>query len=286
MLKRSFNLSMLLQNPKTPLAGRGILVTRPAHQAVGLVEKIEQAGAMVFSCPAIEIVPPGNPDAADEQFQQLDSFDILIFISANAARIGIGMIEKNHQMPKQIAIAAVGQATTRMVEELGYQVAILPQQRFDSEGLLATPQLQQVAGKRVLIVRGEGGRELLASRLRERGATVHYAEAYRRTIPAVDTAPILKAWQQQQIDAAIVTSNQGLDNLISLLGPAGHAYLLNTPLVVISQRTAEVAQERGFLHSVLLTQNPSDPAILDTLTSYFVAESNKGEALEQQSSTL
>jgi uroporphyrinogen-III synthase len=252
-----------------PLQGRTILVTRPAHQAAALTALIEAAGGEVLPFPTIEIGPARNLEAAQQQFQQLEQFEILLFISANAARIGLELIRQQRELPANIQVAAVGQATTRTLNQAGVEVDILPQHRFDSEGLLATPQLQAVAGKRILIVRGEGGRELLATTLRQRGAEVEYAEAYRRTLPQSDPTPLLQAWQQQRLDAAVVTSNQSLDNLLQLVGDAGHAPLLQTPLVVISERTREVALERGFHHRPTLASTPSDDAILATLVSLF-----------------
>ncbi len=257
-----------------PLQGRTVLVTRPAHQAAQLIALIEAAGGAALPFPTIEILPAHNPEAALEQFRQLERFDILLFISANAARIGLEMIQQQGELPQQIQIAAVGKATTRALNRAGVEVDILPQHRFDSEGLLATPQLQAVDGKRILIVRGEGGRELLAETLRQRGAEVVYAEAYRRTIPHTDPAPLLQAWKAQQLDAAVVTSNQSLDNLLQMVGEPGRKPLLNTPLVVISERTREVALERGFLHHPALASAPSDPAILDTLATLFQSSPN------------
>ena len=260
--------------PKKTLQGKTILVTRPAHQAAALMSLIKQAGGDALPFPTIEILPPQNPQPAITQFQQLRQFDILLFISANAARIGMEMIQQQGTLPQTIQVAAVGKATTRALQQLGVEVDILPQSRFDSEGLLATPQLQAVSNQRILIVRGEGGRELLAETLRKRGAEVHYAEAYRRTIPNTDPTPVLQAWQAGQLDAAIVTSNQSLDNLIQMVGEAGHKALLQTPLVVISERTREVALERGFQHPPQLATSPSDDAILDTLTTLFQPHNN------------
>ncbi len=239
-----------------------------------MIELIETAGGSALPFPTIEILPPHNPETALEQFRQLEQFNILLFISANAARIGLEIIQQQGDLPENIQIAAVGKATTRALNRAGVAVDILPERRFDSEGLLATPQLQAVDGKRILIVRGEGGRELLAETLRRRGAEVLYAEAYRRTIPQIDPDPLLQAWHQDRLDAAVVTSNQSLDNLISMVGEAGHAPLLQTPLVVISERTREVALERGFSHLPALTSAPSDTAILDTLAELFQPSPN------------
>ncbi len=268
--------------PNRPLLDRGIVVTRPAHQASGLTTAIEDAGGSVYPFPTLEIVPPRNPQPALERFATLERYQIILFISANAARIGMEMIQQVGKLPPDLAVAAVGKATTHTLKRSGVTVDILPQHRFDSEGLLQTAPLQSVAGKRILIVRGEGGRELLATTLRQRGAEVDYAEAYRRIVPQSDPTPLLQAWEKGAIDAVVVTSNQSLDNLITLVGSVGRQFLLNTTLVVISQRTAEVARERGFLHPPLLAENPDDRAIITTLCDYFAASATPAISNESE----
>ncbi len=251
------------------LQGRGVLVTRPTHQSAQLISAIENAGGTAYPFPTIEILPPHDLQSALERIAEINNYDILIFISANAARIGLELISQQASIPTHIQVAAVGKATATTLENAGVTVNILPQQRFDSEGLLATVALQTVTNKRILIFRGEGGRELLATTLRNRGATVDYAEAYRRSIPDINPTPLLQAWQEKRIDAAVVTSNQSLDNLIQMVGESGREPLLHTLLIVISERTREVARERGFIHEPLLTNSPSDQAILDTLYNHY-----------------
>ncbi len=261
------------------LDGIGVLVTRPAHQAATLSRTIESLGGTVYPFPVMEIVPPHNIAPARALFRDLSRFDIAIFISANAARIGVELMLQEGIIPPSLLFAAVGHATAGALEKLGYPAKILPTDRFDSEGLLATPELQRVEGREILIVRGEGGRELLAETLRERGASVTYTETYRRIIPESDPAPIMAAWREGRIDAAIVTSNQSLKNLLQMVGEEGRPYLLRTPLIVISERTREVAAELGFQHRAILAQPPSDEAILDTLTHWIT------DNPEQQKST-
>ncbi len=250
------------------LNGKGILVTRPAHQAQQLIKQIESHGGVVFPFPVMEIIQPRDITPALTLFHHLDRFDIAIFISANAARIGVEMMQQEGDIPKTIQFAAVGLATARALEMAGYSADILPENSFDSEGLLATPQLQDINGKNILIIRGEGGRELLAKTLRDRGGAVTYAEIYRRTIPQTDPSPIIEAWKHNSIHAAVITSNQGLTNLMQMVGKAGEQFLLQTPLVVISERTREVARESGFSGKLMLATPPSDDAILDTLSRW------------------
>src|SRR6185295_12379471 len=98
---------------------------------------------------------------------------------------------------------------------------IAPQSGADSEALLAAPELADVTGKRVLIVRGEGGRALLGNMLAARGATVNYAECYRRVRPVADAAPLIADWQRGLIHAVTVSSAEGLDNLLAMTGSEG-----------------------------------------------------------------
>ncbi len=263
------------------LDGIGVLVTRPAHQAASLSRAIESLGGTVYPFPVMEIVPPDNIEPARALFRDLSDFDTAIFISANAARIGVELMLEEGVIPHSLQFAAVGHATARTLEKLGYPAEILPTERFDSEGLLATPELQNVDGSEIVIVRGEGGRELLAETLRRRGASVTYAEIYRRIVPDSDPAPILEGWRGGGIDAAVVTSNQSLKNLMQMVGEAGRPYLLKTPLIVISERTREVAMELGFHHKAILAQPPSDAAILDTLIHWVTDDPAYQKSREQ-----
>ena len=154
----------MVRHSRSPLDGVGVLVTRPQRQADGLVAAIESRGGVAIRFPVIEARPHPQADVI-AMAETLHIPDIVIVVSANAVRFGL-------RFAGDAAIAAVGPATARSVENSGRQVDIRARDGFDSEQLLATPELQDVAGKVVRIIRGNGGRELLASTLRERGATV------------------------------------------------------------------------------------------------------------------
>ncbi len=139
-------------------------------------------------------------------------------------------------------IAAVGNGTKRELESRGFVDVLAPEAGADSEALLALPEMQAVAGKRVLIVRGEGGRELLAESLTARGAQVEYFECYRRVAPRADPAPLIQAWDRGEVHAVTVFSTQALENLIAV---AGTQRLARTPVFVNHARVAERAREAG-----------------------------------------
>ena len=127
--------------------------------------------------------------------------------------------------------------------------------------------MQQLAGKRVLLVCGEGGREVLGETFAARGATVERAELYRRALPEADAAPLLAAWAEGSLHAVTATSSEGVANLLLLLGQAGAARLRETPLFVPHPRVAEAARRHGVREAVVA--GPSDDEMLARLVAYF-----------------
>jgi uroporphyrinogen-III synthase len=224
------------------LAGLNILVTRPQEQANTFAEAIQQAHGRPIRFPAIEILGPADKAAVRSSLQALHNYRLLIFVSANAVRYAFPLMPDN--IPLDLPIAAIGQATASALEEVGLDPTLQPQGRFDSEGLLNLPELSQVTGKKILIVRGNGGRETLKATLEQRGAQVTYAEVYRRQIPQRNPHNLIQNWAQM-VDVATANSQQILDNLFTLLGEAGEPLLQQTPLLVASERIAKHAAERG-----------------------------------------
>ena len=247
------------------LAGRRIVVTRPAVQAEPFCARLERAGATVFRFPVIEIRGPSAPEALQDLLANLDHFDLAVFVSANAVERFVPLVLENGPWPASLRIGAIGARTAQALAEQGTPAVIVPARRFDSEALLAEPALQDVRGWRVVIVRGEGGREHLAERLRERGADVTYAEVYRRALPETDAAALGSELRAGRVDAVTVTSGESLRNLVAMVGAADRQVLLNTPLVAGAERVAEQARELGFRGPIVAADNPTDAAMLKAL---------------------
>jgi uroporphyrinogen-III synthase len=226
-----------------PLAGLRIVVTRPRGQSVALAQRIAQAGGIPLLFPLLEIVASEFGEDFSESLHQLPRADFLVFISPNAVQFGLAALRQaGVLLPPSLQIAAVGQGTARALRDAGYEHVLAPAQQFDSEGLLALPALQQVAGRHVVIVRGDGGRELLAETLRSRGAQVTYLNCYTRR-PAVFDAQALRAARP---DALSVTSSEALDALWAGLDAAAREELRVLPLLVIHPRIAARAQQQGW----------------------------------------
>ena len=239
-----------------PLHGLTIVVTRPRDQAAHLAQSIEQAGGTPLLFPLLDITAVSDTKPLYEQISRLGQFNLAIFISPNAVRYGIAAIRTAGAVPNSLKVAAVGQGSARALRESGITNVIAPAERFDSEGLLALPELQNVAGWRVMIFRGDGGRELLGDTLKARGATVEYATCYQRSKPNQDASVLLAA----KPDAITVTSSEALGYLWQMLTDSDRAALRNTPLFAPHARIAGLAREQGWQH-VHLTGSGDDGLI-------------------------
>ncbi len=254
-----------------PLTGLKIVVTRPRDQAAQLARRIEQAGGIPLLFPLLVITAVQDTKTLHEQIARLGQFNLAIFISPNAVQFGIAAIREvgkdyvgaqqaarsnratscaptvSHalnegDLPPTLKIATVGQGSAKALRESGIANVIAPTERFDSESLLALPELQHVAGWRVMIFRGDGGRELLGDTLKARGATVEYATCYQRSKSQQDAGALLAA----EPDAITVTSSEALGYLWQMLNEGDRAVLQNTALFVPHARIAGLAREQGW----------------------------------------
>ena len=230
--------------PHGPLAGVGVIVTRPARQAAGLTRQLAALGATPIVYPAIVILPPADRALLDAVHATLDRFDIAIFVSANAVEYGVPAPET---WPSKLLALAPGPGTAAALAATGIAGARIPTTTFDSSGLLALSELRDVAGKHVVVFRGEGGRADLGDTLRERGAAVTYVECYRRAAPATGAAGLGEVLREGRAHALTLTSSEGLDNLCALLAATDLERLRRVPAFVPHPRIAEHARTLGFV---------------------------------------
>jgi uroporphyrinogen-III synthase len=252
---------------KSALAGRHIVVTRPAEQAEHLASTLADLGAHPVLFPVLAIAPLDDPSPLLDAAIRLDGFDLAVFVSPNAVAQALEVILARRPWPARLRVATMGRSSERELARFGIADIVSPQQRFDSEALLALPQLQDMAGKRVVIFRGDGGRDLIHDTLQARGATVEYVTAYRRSRPRIDPAPLLALWGDGRLDAVTLTSSEGLRNLWDILGKLGQSWLKKTPLFVPHARIAAVARELG-LKYIFIT-GPGDDGLVAGLLEHF-----------------
>jgi uroporphyrinogen-III synthase len=237
-------------------AGRGVVVTRPRQLGEGLAAGIEAAGGRAIQFPAIEIEPLPPPAS----LQRVAEYDFVVFISPTT----VAMAALHAKGLAQARLAAIGAGTRQALEPHAGRPVLAPAKGGDSEALLALPELADVSGRRVLIVRGEGGRALLGDALAARGAQVEYAECYRRTLPAADPAPLLAQWAAGAIHAVTFFSTESVANFVKLVGTA---HLRETPVFASHERVARAAAQHGV--RTVVVSGTSDAEMLERLVAYF-----------------
>ncbi|MEF8753768.1 MAG: uroporphyrinogen-III synthase [Accumulibacter sp.] len=249
------------------LRGRTIVVTRPRAQASQLAAWIGEQGGEALVFPLLEISAVANPAPLQEAIDRLDSYALAIFISPNAVDHSLPAILARRPWPTALRPVAIGPGTVNALAAYGVGDVLLPPDRFDSEALLSVPDLQAaaVSQRRVLILRGNGGRELLADTLRERGAQVDAVACYERRAPA-DASSLRALWHDGRLDAIIISSSEGLRNLVGLLDEEALACLRSTAVFVPHQRIAECARALGLQR--VFQSAPTDAGIMAAVSAH------------------
>jgi len=233
--------------PATRCTGRldGVraLVTRPESAAGRLARALAADGAQVHRVPAIVIAPVDDTRSFERLRDRLGEVAAAVFTSVNAVEgfFGLTPDAARHVLPAVPAVLAVGGATAEALRARGVAGVVTPSGRFDSEGLLACPQLdtRRIAGRVVAVVKGEGGRGLLQRELERRGAEVMAADVYRRRAP--DRLAERLERVRGSIDVVTVTSAEALRNLAAA-APWVAPWLSRRAVVTVSERVASVAR--------------------------------------------
>ncbi len=261
------------------LAGLRVLVTRARHQSAGLVTLIEQHGGTAIRFPVIEILPARDPRAARAALDSLDDFALVIFVSPNAVEHGLAILDTARMLGTRAAFAAVGESTAAALAQAGLASVLRPADGASSEALLALPELGEkaVAGSRILIVRGEGGRQLLGDTLSKRGARVTYAEVYRRAAPEMNGGGLGSGGRSGGIDTIVITSLAGIENLFAMLGEGAAGWLKEAGYVVVSERLAAHARALGIKEQPVIAAGADDGSLLEALHRWRVAHPADGK---------
>ena len=242
-----------------------VLVTRPKGQGAALCKMLRARGFEPLEFPLVEIVPCETlSEQQQTQLAQLGEYHILIFISSNAVQQGMYWINKTHrQLPQGLHWLAVGAGSAESLQAHGV-AAEYPKENMSSEGLLALSRLQDVKARRILIIKGEGGRAFLRRQLSQRGAEVEELALYRRRPAGPGPQPLYELLRGQACRAMLFSSGEGLHNMVSLLSAAEFADIRHIPALLPAGRMADIARELGF-GRVIEAANASDEAMLAAL---------------------
>lgn len=242
------------------LANMGVAITRPINQAKTLTELIQTAGGNVISFPLIEITALNDYTQFEQIIADIASYDWIIFISSNAVQHSLPRLIKQG-IPPHLQFAAIGPTTAQSLNAFGIEKVLIPKVRFDSESLLSLPEMHSMQDKKVMIVRGIGGREVLANTLIKRGAQVTFAECYQRINPQNNCNALAKAYKKGDLHAIVVTSSEAMRYLLALAGASD--WLKQVILCVNYARVAEQPLQMGL--NVRVANASGDKAMLETL---------------------
>ncbi|MFZ0219440.1 MAG: uroporphyrinogen-III synthase [Candidatus Aquirickettsiella sp.] len=250
----------------TSLHGLRVLITRPTHQAQDLIAQTQYYRGIPFQFPTLEIIETKNIKKVLLTIKKLDEYDFVIFISPNAV---FKTAEYIHRFwpswPKDSKIVATGLGTSLALKRYNLPCDNCPEKDFNGLGILELVALQDIKQKKILIIKGQGGRSYLAKGLKARGAQIDNLNVYKRQLPKIDKTNIPN---QEAIDIIICMSHSGLTNLVSLLYPYWRDILFQKQLLVISPRLADSAKKLGFVKRPLISDNANHAAILQTLFSW------------------
>jgi uroporphyrinogen-III synthase len=246
-----------------PLDGIGVIVTRPLRPAAVFASRIAALGGTPLIWSAIVILPPDDGAQLAAVHAKLESYDIAIFVSANAVEFGA---RPAAAWPSTLRTFAPGPGTAEALAAAGIADTRIPAKSWDSEGLLELPDLAHVEGKRIVIFRGEGGREFLGNALRARGASVDHVPCYRRVAPQGGADGLVEALRAGRAQALTLTSAEGVNNLMAALDAEGRELIAKLPAFAAHPRIAERAREQGL---AAIETSGGDGGLLAGLLDYF-----------------
>jgi len=227
--------------------GWRLLLTRPAEECEALAAALAEQEVQSASLPLLAIEPLAETAEQRATILELDRYSAVVVVSKPAARLGLRLVDRYWpQPPFGQPWFSVGAATGAILQDYGLEVT-WPEQGDDSEALLAVPRLAEALSKpdpKVLILRGEGGREFFAEALRSRGVQVDILELYRRQRPDYPPGTLQQVVRSQHLNGLVVSSGQGLEALRALAAEAW-AQLRELPLFVPSPRVAQMARQLG-----------------------------------------
>ncbi|MDO9596658.1 MAG: uroporphyrinogen-III synthase [Azoarcus sp.] len=244
-------------------------MTRPAGQSGSLCRAIEAQGGRALCFPVLAVGPVADQSVFGAVAERLDAFDLAFFVSPNAVNFALDGLLALRDWPPRLRVATVGKGSERALAARGFDDVIAPLAGFDSEAVLDLPAFsaETVRGRKVLVLRGDGGRDLLGETLIERGATVEYLACYRRFCPDIDSALLLDPVRRGEIDALLLTSTEGARNLAAMVGAEGMDLLSGLPVFASHPRIAAQCRELGL--GPVIETDAGDEGLLRALVQHF-----------------
>lgn len=242
-----------------------ILITRPSPAGEQLTQRLIDAGKHAFHAPLIEIAAGKELSILENKLNKLSTGDYLFLLSKNAVWYANWQLNQLQQSwPDTLSYYGIGQSTAKDFQHVSSLTICYPEQGETSEDLLDLPELNQVKNKQILLLRGNGGRDLLAATLSQRGAIVDECECYQRLFIHYSPEDFALQWEKAQVDTLVVTSGEMLQQLFDLVAESKKAWLLNCHLIVVSERLATIAKTLGW-KTVTVAESANNDALFHAL---------------------
>ncbi|GGB43300.1 uroporphyrinogen III methyltransferase [Oceanisphaera marina] len=239
------------------------LVVRPEPQASSLSQALRAAGHQPVNSPLLSFVEGAELSRLPQLLGQLSAQDYVIAVSVHAVNFTDNALRQHNLSWPEAHYIAVGEATGNAFAEVGIPGAAVPGDPR-SEGIISLPGLEQLSGRRVVILRGNGGRHMIAPTLTDRGARVDYCEVYQRQYRQDPNGKLVKSWQSHGVDSIIITSGGLLSHVVQLTDDRAKDWLLSRLLIVPSIRVVIEAKELGFTQ-IINAEGASNQALIAAL---------------------
>lgn len=257
-----------------PLAGAGVLVTRPEHQAHTLMARVAETGGRPLACPVLAIEWLDD-EIARSRLAGLAEDDWLVAVSPNAVD-ALARLVRDHDLDlPALRYAAVGRGTADALQRAGLPVTAIPARGEGAAALLADPAFRDLAGRRVAICRGEGGRRILDQGVKEGGGEPVPVTLYRRVVRRPDVEQ-LEGWLDgDALDIVMVSSGGAVKALMDDLPASLAEALSRCPVVAPSERVLKKAARAGFSGPLLRAASAGDEAMVATAVDWWQYNRNQ-----------
>ena len=255
-----------------PLFGKGIVITRPARQGDDLAALLEKEGAQAIHFPTIKIIPPRDWESLDAALNKLDTYNWLIFTSANGVQYFFErLLELNKDIRelKGVKICCIGPATAGQMEKRGLRVDLVPEY-YISESILksfAAPNLQK---QKILIPRAAHARDILPEGLKKMGAIVDVVPAYETVNSGKKKEELLELLQNNRIDVITFTSSSTVANFSEIMGK-DFTCPSRVKIACIGPITEAAAHKAGFQVDIQ-QEHYTIEGLVESLLDYFRKE--------------
>jgi len=258
---------------KKPLFGKGVVITRPEPQAAEMRELLWQQGARTIAFPTIRIVPPESWQALDQALKRLESYDWIIFTSANGVRFFFRRLQetgRDLRDLKGIRICTIGPATASTLEAMGIRVDLIPDS-FISEGVVKAFEKHDLNGRKILVPRAEMARDVIPDGLAGLGAAVDVVAVYRTVASERKKEELEPLIAAEKVDVITFTSPSTVTNFIAIMGK-DFKLPPQIRIACIGPVTAAAVKKSG-LPVDIMREEFTIPGLVEAMIEYFKGSS-------------